>query len=351
MNRVRGKVVSGCAMALLMTGCLTATERGHGGVPRLARLTLEVRIGADGQLAKPGTPVLPKISVSGGASKTAVTLDHMIVTLTSGKLVLRDTVTPMGSRLSREPAYLNPLSTYPQSLLLRYELKPDRPWVARVQVFDDRDSMRYAGELDIADMDAFEYLNGCLPVDPRFGVYETRMRLPAAIEADGIPGSGRGLRALYFDRLDLRVNGDVVMSRLPGITPTGARDERFEYADTAYLARAGTARFFRPTDVFGDAPMTLSYDYVSLNASEFEVDVYGYVQGDTLGVTPERLLYRGQAAVNIATAKVSVEDPVEMVWQAVDAVPSGVTATEMSVRLGRAGKVVMNVVVPGGVAL
>ncbi len=70
-----------------------------------------------------------------------------------------------------------------------------------------------------------------------------------------------------------------------------------------------------------------------------------------MGVTPERLLYRGVREVNISTAKVSVEDPIEMVWQAVEAVPSGATATGMTVNLGRAGKVVMNVVVPGEIVL
>jgi hypothetical protein len=345
LNKVRltaCSVVHGLriAVAIGLAGCLFETANDGGGIPRLARLTLEVRIGADGQLYKPAAD-----------SKTAVSLDRMIVTLSSGKLKIRDTVTPEGSRLSREPAYLNPLSAYPQSVLLRYELKPDRVWNASVEVYDDQDSIRYSGSLSIDDMDAFEYLDGCLPVEPRFGVYETRIRLPAGVESDGVPGSARGLRALYFDRLELRVNGETVMERLPGYSPSGARDNRVRTADPGQLSGAAGVSFFRPTDVNLDLPMTLSYDYVSLAATEFDIEAYGYLEGDTLGVTPERLLYRGRKEVNVAAAKVSVDEPLQMVWQAVDAVPSGGTATGMEVRLGRAGKVVMQVVVPGGIAL
>jgi hypothetical protein len=323
-----------------ISGCLFQTANEDGGIPRLARLTLEVRIGADGQLYKPA-----------GRAHVAVSLDHMIVTLTSGKLTIRDTVTSQGSRISREPAYLNPLSAYSQSVLLRYELKPDRIWTATVEVFDDQDSIRYTGSLSIDDMDAFEYLDGCLPVEPRFGVYETRVRLPESIETDGVPGSARGLRALYFDRLELHVNGEAVMERVPGYSPSGVRDTRVRFADPDLLNGAAGVSFFRPTDLNADLPITLSYDYVSLAATDFEVEAYGYLQGDTLGVTPERLLYRGHNEVNIGAAKVSVDEPLTMVWQAVDAVPSGGTATGMEVRLGRAGKVVMQVVVPGGIAL
>jgi hypothetical protein len=327
-------------VVLGMTGCLFQTASDGGGVPRLARLTLEVRIGADGQLYKPAA-----------GAKVAVSLDHMIVTLTSGKLKIRDTVTSEGSRISREPAYLNPLAAYPQSILLRYELKPDRIWTASVEVFDAQDSIRYAGSLSIDDMDAFEYLDGCLPVEPRFGVYETRVRLPESIEADGVAGSARGLRALYFDRLELHVNGEAVMERTPGFSPTGVRDTRVRFADPDLLSGAAGVSFFRPTDVNADLPITLSYDYVSLAATDFEIKAYGYLQGDTVGVTPQRLLYRGHNEVNIGAAKVSVDEPLTMVWQALDAVPSGGTATGMEVRLGRAGKVVMDVVVPGGIVL
>ncbi len=262
--RLRYNLLLGCLTCLILAGCLTDTHSGHGGVPRLARLTLEVRIGADGRLYKPSGAL--------ASSRFAtLSLERAIVTLTSGKLVMRDTITPEGSRLSKEPAYLSPSPAYAQSLLLRYERKPDRAWTAMVQVFDGQDSIRYAGSLTLNDMDAYEYLNGSLPVDPRYAVYETRLRLPAKIEADGVPGSGRGLRALYFDRLELIVNGNLVMERLPGISPTGVPDQRTLFADTALLYGSEGKRFFRPSDVYADPPFALSYDYVSLSANRFEV--------------------------------------------------------------------------------
>jgi hypothetical protein len=322
-------------------GCDFFTDdRSGSGTPRLGRLTVSLQIGSDGNNYQ-------------ALGKATVILAKVIVTLTPAKgAVLYDTITPNGSQLSREPAYLSKSPEYAQELLLRYEIKPSSRWTIEARVLDTQDSIRYVGRFIVEDMDAFEYLDGCLPVDPRYAVIEGRFRLPAAIESDGIPGSGRGLRALYVTRLTLLVEENILTERKPYSGVAAALDERFVFADPNKLFGSAGVRFFRPsTFASGDGtPIVVSHDYGSILNSHFTIDAYGYVEGDTVGVTPERLLFEGRDTLDLRTAKVSVESPVLMVWKAVDAIAVDLL-TEFDVRLGRAGKVEMNVIIPEAVAL
>jgi hypothetical protein len=329
LPKIAGLVV----FAGFMTGCIFMPEaQTHGtGTPRLARLTLEVRINEAG-------------SGSGSLGKRAATLNRLVVVMTSGKLTIRDTITSEGSRLSREPAILLDDPTAQQTLLLRYELKPDRPWHIEARVTDALDSVRYLGVLDVDDMDAFEYVDGCLPVEPRYAVWEARFRLPGSV------GSGPAQKAVYFSRLAISMNGEKDSDRLPTANSPDQVALRTATADPAKLFGAGSMRFFQTDADAGGVPISVSYDYVGSYTQFFKLRAYGYIEGDTVGRTPERLLYEGERDVNIFTAKGSVDEPVEMGWIATDVLrPENETA--IGVRLGRAGRVVMQVYVPGAVAL
>lgn len=299
-------------------------------------MTVQLQIGADGRTYEP-------------LARTVVTLTRAVVTLTSARGdVLTDTITPQGSRLSREPAYLNESPLHPQELLLRYELRPSARWDIEVEVLDGNDSVRYAGTSYVEDMDAFEYLDGCLPVEPRYAVMEGRFRLPEAIEADGIPTSARARRALFITRLDLLVDDALITERRPYDGPAAPGDERFMLADSGTLAGASGVRFFRPVYGPGDPPLVVTHEYGSVFNHEFTVSAYGYVEGDTVGRTPERLLFEGTKDMDLSQAKVAAEEDVVMEWKAVDAIPVDIR-TGFDVRLGRAGKVVVNVIIPAAV--
>jgi hypothetical protein len=332
-----------CAVGLLavvfLNGCFSTEPHGSG-TPRLGRLSLTLQIGADGRNYAPAS-----------LGKAAVTLARAVVTMTAANgETLRDTITSTGSKLSREPAYLTTESVYRQELQLRYEITPSEFWKIDVKVYDAQDSVRYAGTLDVEDMDAYEYLDGCLPVDPRYAVVEARFRLPEFIEADGIPGSARALRTLYHTRLELLVEGTYVTEKSPAWNSTTSGGDQFILADSGKLMGAGGKLFFKPASSALDRPAVVSHDYGSISNRVFLVSNYGYVEGDTVGVTPERLLYQGEMTLDLGTAKVTEESVVDMTWKATDAIPVA-SGVGMDVRLGRAGKVVMRVVIPPGVVL
>jgi hypothetical protein len=331
-----------CLLSVLLTsGCLfTDSQSGGGGTPRLARLSLTLQIGADGRNYAPAA-----------LGKPAVTLARAVVTMTAANgEVVRDTITRVGSRLSREPAYLNESTTYSQELFLRYEIKPSAFWKVDVKVLDTQDSVRYAGSLDIQDLNAFEYLDGCLPVEPRYAVVEGRFRLREHIEADGISGSARALRKLYHTRLEILVDKSLLTEAMPPHGMAALDDPRFTFANSEYLEGAGDMHFFKPSITTLDAPIIMSHEYGSVRDSVFLVSNYGYVQGDTVGVTPERLLFQGTMTLNLAKATVSDQNLVQMTWKATDAVPV-YHNTGMDVRLGRAGKVVIQVIIPSEVPI
>lgn len=334
------RVVAVALLAFVAAGCgVFPTQDGKGAPPR-AHLTLEIQIGADGRLYKPAAE-----------GRAAAVLERVEVTLKSGREVVRDTITTSGSRISYEPAYLHPDPSYAQSLVLRYALRPGRRWDVDVKVFDALDSVRYAGGMVVENMDDYAYLDGCLPVDPQFATIESRFRLPDFVEADGVPGSVRGLRELFFTRLTMVVDGEILLERIPHVGLAAPGDRRFRYADTNRLPGSAGVRFFRSGSDPLDAPHVVSYDYVMLNSRSFTVAAWGYIEGDTVGVTPERLLYEGARPVDINAAKVAVEEAVPMEWKAVDAVPSGDLGTRFRVTLGRAGRVIINVNIPGGVVI
>lgn len=308
------------------------------GTPRLGRLTLVLQIGADGRNYE-------------ALGKTSVTLDRIELKLVSAEgSVMHDTITPRGSLMSREPAYLNPSATYPQELQLRYELKPSSYWNVSVRVMDGNDSVRYAGELLVDDLNAFEYLDGCLPVTPRYAVVEGRFRLPAFIESDGVTGSARGLRALYHTRLEILVEDVLLTESYPYDGPAVPDDRRFVTADPERLHGAEGRRFFRPMTLPSDVPVVLTHEYGSAANRLFLVSDYGYIEGDTVGVTPERLLYQGVVNLDLANAKVADESAVPMAWKATDIYPVK-GGTGLEVRLGRAGKVIMPVVIPEAIPI
>jgi hypothetical protein len=330
-------------LALMMAGCglFGEDESGRSGTPRLGRLTLALQIGPDG-----------RGFASAKSGKRAVNLARVEVKMTSAKgEVLCDTITSTGSRLSKEPAYLVTVPSASQELQLRYEITPSARWDITVKIVDDHDSTRFSGALVVEDLEAFEYLDGCIPVTPTYAVVDAVFDLPAAIESDGVPGSARGLKAVYVSRLEVSVDEAILTEARPyaGVAATST-DRRFITADPAKLMGAGATRFFRSSRDGEGLPVVVSHEYASISNNSFKVSVYGYVEGDTVGAERERLLYEGTQAMNLATARTDEVLPIEMTWKAVEAVPVQIQSGAF-VRLGRAGKVVMQVVISGGVPL
>lgn len=318
--------VSGCV--LLFTGCLMDYGAPEDTEP--GEVTLDVRLEATNVLAKAAEGQL----------------QCLVVLLTSNKGdTLIDSITPEGSTLSPEPVFLFRSASREQVLTLHYALAPGRTWKVRAHLYDTRDSLRQADSITIAKVKAFDVRRLPLQLHSRFSPYAAELFLPSEVR---VLHQGAGeTRKIFFTRVRLE-DGKKVLRDTSSYDASGAG---FLVIDTSRLHKAAGLKYFAPGNP-GTNPLTLVHEYAASGIETYTLEAYGYLEGDTLGVTPERLLYKGSHATN--TAQASDPETLSLDWQPAEA---GATLDPDSqdvgfkVMLGRVGTVVMNVQISGAVDL
>jgi hypothetical protein len=320
--------ILGTVSAILFTGCLMDYGAPEDTEP--AEVTLDMRFEAMTTFSK--------------SSETR--LRCALVEWTSNKGdTLIDSITPDGSRLSPDPVFLFTSPSKAQAFSVRYTLAPGRTWKARVRLYDTQDSVRQADSMTVSGLKAFEDRRVALSLQPRFALYAAQLFLPA--EARFVGGKGPENRKFFFTRLRLQ-DGKTVLRDTSAQAGVGAG---FLAADTTCLSKSAGLRFFKP-GTFGQSPgIALVHEYATAGARTYTLKAYGYLEGDTLGVTPERLLFQGSHTLN--TAQTSETEALALDWQpsergtALDS--NAQDAVRLQVVLGAVKTVVIHVRTSGAV--
>jgi hypothetical protein len=284
------------ASGMMFTGCFMTVEEGVDMHP--ARVTVEMTLGASEALAKPGI--------------STVTSRKMVVVMTSHKGdTLRDTITSRGGRLSREPVFLATVTSVAQTVAPRYDLAPHRRWKISVKVSDARDSLWYSDSSVVEGLEAFDDRKVSMSLISRFAGYAAEFALPAAVTT-----VRSGVRKIFFDRLTLLVDGVPVR-------------------DSALRAGTGTR-------------VSLAHEYVKPGSRVFTLRAYGHLEGDTIGVTPSRLLYQGIQDVRAALGK-AAENETVLEWQALEPIvpEPGFDEAGLVVRIGKVHTITVNAQMSG----
>lgn len=341
--------------SLVSSGCL-----GGGGsltnLPEteLATLTLQIRLGRVDAAAPVEGGVFNKVSAV--VPTETIELQNMVLRFTSN---LKDTVwdtvfANVGSGLS---------SADPQqdrSVMVNVELAPLRWWNIEVKTHDQYDSVIHYGNIGPFSSKGGQTVNMTVPlINSRFSMYEARYQLPDQIYPAGVPDSQRVYQKIFFTRLVLMVDSQVVRdssSFSPNITAPGSR-----FIGAGSSLRNAAGRFFfkpsiKPTDTITHIQ---SYQYVRTGPRNFEIMAYGFLEGDSVGMAP-RLLFYGQSLVAITPGAAMPEVPIVLDWKGPGSTQdpgtpppepgepdwSGVT---MSVSIGKVGKIVQRIDIDGGI--
>jgi hypothetical protein len=323
-------LTAGALLALLLGGCLmdpagAAGDSTSSSYP--AHVTLEVKSDAS------------DVAASG---RKAHVLKKMIVLLTSSKRdTVCDTITSMGSLRSQEPAYLEE-NVGVVHLFARYDLKPGRRWNIVVKTLDPLDSAIHLDSVRVEGLQKFEYRAVRLDLLPRWVGSAARVSLPSTVLSEGLS------RRVLFDRVELLVDGIVMQDTTSVISSTHC----LVTADTSLLANAASRKYFRGgtgTDTENACALTLTHPYMKVGQNSLAFKAYGYLEGDTVGTTPVRLLLQGQSTVNTGLSKTAAAQSVSLEW--VDVPGETEVASGVFVNIGKVGTVVTNVVVPGAILI
>jgi hypothetical protein len=313
------------ACAILFTGCL-------------------MEYGAPEDTAPGEVTLALQIDAMSTFSKTAETrLRCAVVQWTSNQGdILIDSITSDGSRLSSDPVFLLTSPSRAQAFSVRYALDPRRSWKVRVRLYDMQDSLRQADSLVVSGLKSFEDRRVALNLHPRFALYAAQFFLPA--EARFARGNAWENRKFFFTRLRLQEGKNVLRDTSSQGSGVGVVS-----ADTNRLLKSAGLRFFKAGN-FGEASgIALIHEYAQAGSRTYTLKAYGYIEGDTLGVTPERLLFQGSHTANAAQAPSS--NSLALEWQPSErgaALDSTATnAVRLPVVLGASGKIVHNVQISG----
>jgi hypothetical protein len=306
-------------LGLLLGGCLTDPISGAVDSAYTGHVTVEVR-----------TAAIPRHQAS-----VVPDLEKLVVTMTSSaRDTLYDTITNRGSLRSTEPAWLDGTAGNVH-LFVRYELKAGRRWTLAVKTLDRLDSVVHAESLRVEGLQDFEYRAVRIEMAPRWVGYAVRVALPAAMPTAG------GSRAVRFNRVELLVDGVIVRDSQAA---AGIKFFRAGNASTVSNVSSGAAN-----------ELVLAHPYVAPGVHAVEFRAYGYLDGDTVGVTPSRLLLGGRTTLNAGLAKAATEEAVPLEWTgdaASDmAAGSAPVSSGLQFRIGAVGTVSMNVVIPGAIDL
>jgi hypothetical protein len=314
-------------LAALFTGCLLQRETLKDHDP--ARVTLDLEIEASPLLAKVAEAQLARLTV---------------LFVSSRGDTLRDTITDAGSKRSARLMFLQGSTTKAQVLSPQYDLAPNRAWKVLVKLYDTRDSVRHLDSMKIQGLVPFEKRGVALCLHARYSIYSAHFFLPSVIRLNGEDGLER---KIFFTRLRL-LDGDNVRCDTNTYEASGAG---FIRAEGNALFGSEEAVFFQP-GAFGEtSSIPLADEYASAGVRTIKLSAYGYLEGDTVGVTEERLLFQGSHNVNAAQAL--EQKALALDWQpledseAMD--PYADQPVKLNVTIGRVGKIVVNVRMSGEV--
>jgi hypothetical protein len=315
--------------AALSMGCLLQREEPQDHDP--ARVTLDLEIEASPLLLKSAETRLSRLTVLFVSSKGDT---------------LADTITSDGSKRSVRPMFLDGSTTKAHVLSPQYDLAPNRTWRVWVKLYDTRDSIRNLDSLKIRDLKPFEKRWVGLCLHARFSIYSAHFFLPSEIR---LHGEGGPETRIYFTRLRL-LDGENVRCDTNTYEASGSG---FLRAGEDAIPGSGETVFFKP-GAFGEtSSIPLADEYASAGIRTIKLSAYGYLEGDTIGVTPERLLFEGSHTVNMAQAL--EQNALTLEWQPLEegvALDSEADApVNLKVALGRVGKIVVNVRMSGEVDL
>lgn len=245
------------------------------------------------------------------------------------------------------------------------ELPPLRWWNIEIKTFDTNDSIIHYGNVGPIASKGGQVVDLNVPViNSRFSVYEARYALPSEIFPANVPDSQRVYQKIFFSRLLLEIDGQVVRdssSFSPSIPGVGTR---FITAGAA-LRGAEDALFFKPNLAFPDTVTHIqAYKYVRTGPRVFKVSAFGYLEGDSVRPGGERLLYSGERNISITPGASLSELPVVLAYRGPGSASAASdttspstpgspnwTGVSMEIQIGKTGVMVQPVEIPGGVDL
>jgi hypothetical protein len=294
-NRNTALTAVALVFGMLFTGCLTQPEE-----EGRDRVSARVALG---------------MNLENAASTSDARIRTLVVTLASSAGdTLVDTITENGSRLSKFPVRLEASSEKAQVIQPLYSLNPAHDWNVHVKSLDAQDSVVNLDSTRLTGLQADELRNVYVSLASRFAAYEAAFPLPAKT-TDG--------RTLRFQRLVLAVDGTPVC------------EEKVQ-------ASASQA--------------TLLCDYLPSGTHTVTLSAYGMIEGKSAA----QLLFQGEKTVALSPGSQKAETVVLGLTAANVLTPENVLAkgsaveagtTGISVRLGRVGLVVMEVVISGGISI
>jgi hypothetical protein len=348
----------GVLMILLGTGCLG----GGGSLTNLpdkesTLLNLHIRLGRVDASAPVNSGVLNKRAA--GVSEEII-LKSMKLRFISN---LKDTVWGSAS-MDGEGADAGPgggLQGDERSVFVNVELPPLRWWNLEIKTYDQYDSVIHYGVVNGISSKGGQTVNLTVPVlNSRYSLYEARYSLPASIYAAGLPEAERVYQKIFFNRLVLSVDGQVVRDS-SSFSPSISGGSRFITAGSALKGAVGRY-FFRPTALVPDTITHLqTYQYVLTGNRVFQISAYGYLEGDSVGSVP-RLLFQGSATLDISAGAAVQPTPVVLDWKGPgsSSAPTDTAGTPgnsnwsgvgLKFTIGSVGKIIQEINVPGGLDL
>jgi hypothetical protein len=343
------------AASLTAFGCL-----GGGGsltnLPdtELAEVNLEIRLGRVDADAPTDGGVLDLGKLSADLPDERIQLRDMVLRFTSN---LRDTVwdtvmAGVGTGFSGDQAA-------DQSITVNVALQPLRWWNIEIKTHDIHDSViHYANVGPIASKGGNAVSMDVPLINSRYSLYEARYVFPDRIFPANVPVEQRVYQRIFFSRMVLMIDSTIVRDSTsfnPLITP----GPRFINSDTALKNAAGKL-FFRPSRSETDTMTHVqSYKYVRTGPRTFNIKAFGYLEGDSVGVSEPRLLFEGSRSVTIAPGASAPILPIILDWmgpgsdknpidtlQPDDRDWSGIT---MMVKIGKVGNVSQEIVINPGI--
>jgi hypothetical protein len=287
--------------SFLGTGCLIGGGGSLTNLPEseLAEVNLQIRLGrvdadapADGGVNAKKSADLPE---------EAIKLRDMVLRFTSN---LRDTVwdtvtAGVGTSFSGD-------QSEDQAVSVNVALQPLRWWNIEIKTHDVFDSIIHYANVGPIPSKGGQAVSLDVPlINSRFSFYEARYVLPVHIYSDKVPVEERFYQKIFFSRLILSIDSNVVRDTTsfdPTVTSPGTR---YVSAGTA-LRGADGKFFFRPssesinslTGLLDTITHVQTYKYVRTGPRNFNIKAYGFLEGDTVTGTP-RLLFEGNSLVAI----------------------------------------------------
>lgn len=218
--------------ASVLGGCLMNDSGKQADVGPSANLVISVGVKDVNNLSKPGL-----------GKSAAITLDKLIITLTSnisGDSVISDTI------VAHPDSAFKPNASVAQSVLKNYSVKPLRNWTVSVKTIDVNDSVIHLSSKTENNLQIGETRAFVLNLTSKFIVYVAKFVLPDSIGSADTNVTGK--QALNIKRFVMVIDGDTV---------------RDTSASPGYFASA-------------PAVNQVIWDYVSTATDTHDVELYVY---------------------------------------------------------------------------